>query len=547
MGRHSIIFNNRKTVKSITLIAILVTMLSSSLLPTNIVASGLTVTVETNKSVYMPGEMLTISGTVRMDGAPVPYAYISMTITGPGVNQTNIFSADTNGFYSTSNPIPQGTPIGDYNVTVATEYKDKLGHVIYSLASKVFTVAAPSAEDVTITVNGPNDTPLADANVILYDHYNGQWINNTLTNATGIAVMKVYPSILFDILVYKTGYGATQEGAVTGFLFDTNDTVGYTSPCQITLALTSVDFGTLNGTIVDATDSTPLDSALVSILAYIKGRTYWVSSVSSAGDGSYSTGLNTGLWRVWTDRRENGNLTHIGTWNDAIITNSTTKTLDMQLWPIAELVIESLEPIEQQYEILLINETYGGVVWRSDISFPLDLPLTMDIPAVNGNVIILTKTRVFSSNIEALPGDTVTLNASLYDKQYEIWSYPNDWEKDRLFGNLTIVSNVVDLETLGQEGPTQFVDPEGTLKEYLLVDRGPGIPTIWRTMGTPTRMDVGCYYQFFDLDALNAPEGYYYTIVLIKNSTGDVVSASPDWFNRFRYQVQPITERVLTT
>jgi len=73
-----------------------------------------------------------------------------------------------------------------------------------------------------------------------------------------------------------------------------------------------------------------------------------------------------------------------------------------------------------------------------------------------------------------------------------------------------------------------------------MLDLGGGIPTTWRGKVAPTKTEVGSYYGFFDLDALGAPQGYYITVTLIRNSTGNVVAARLEFFNRFQYQIQPL-------
>ena len=283
--------------------------------------------------------------------------------------------------------------------------------------------------------------------------------------------------------------------------------------------------------------------------AYIQGKTYVVQSTTTLSNGSYNLDLNVGTWRVWIDKKINGETVYLGTWSDVQITAGASTTLNMSLWPKARLTIKSLTTTDSQEieeaVIVLINDTYGGPIWQANF-LTIDLPKDFNVPAINSYLLFIAKTfedlYLGSAEISLESGGNASISVVLHKPEYTIWCFPNDWEMDRLLGNLTLETFVVMLGTGGPDGggPPQFVDPEGSISQYLMLDLGGGIPTTWSYVTTPTRTETGSYYGFFNLDGLGAPQGYYIAITLIRNSTGDAVAASFDFLNRFQYQIQPL-------
>lgn len=403
------------------------------------------------------------------------------------------------------------------------------------------------SQTVTISVYGPSETPLANASVILYDHNTGGWINDAKTDSSGIALMGAPADIEFDVLIYKTGYGRIEDGKVIGFYFDSNSSAGYVAPCNVNFTLQSgIDSGSLSGVVSDAVNGSPVKGATISVSAYIQGKTYVVQSTTSLSDGSYNIDLNVGTWRVWIDKKVNGETGYLGTYYNVQITADASVTLDMQLWPKAKLTIKSLGTTDaqqiQEATIMLINDTYGGLIWQTNFfAKEKDLPKDFEVPAVNSLAVLITKVSkgLYLGSVEvSLEDGNVSVSPILYQPKNMIWCFPNDWEMQRLLGNLTLETFVVTPEPAMPGRPPQFVDPEGNISQYIMLDLGGGIPTTWRNMTTPTRTEVGSYFGFFDLDAIGAPQGYYMILTLIRNSTGNAVAASLEFFSRFQYQIQ---------
>ncbi|MEM3640594.1 MAG: carboxypeptidase-like regulatory domain-containing protein, partial [Candidatus Bathyarchaeia archaeon] len=414
------------------------------------------------------------------------------------------------------------------------------------------SIKAESLGEVRIGAYGPGESPIAGASVILYDHESGGWIADGITDESGIVVMNVSTEIAFDVLIYETGYGEIENGREIGFYFDSNSGMGYTAPCNVNFTLQSgISSGILSGVVSDAVSSSPVEGAMVSIAADIQGRTYVVKSVLTLSDGSYSADLNVGDWRVWIDKKVDGETLYLGTWHDAEMTSGDSVTLDASLWPKATLTIQSLTSTEGELDyvaIMLINDTYGGLIWRADLSAS-KLPREFDVPAVNSFAVLLSKTFTglcLQGSVEVpLESGDASINSVLYPAEYMIWCFPNDWEMERLLGNLTLEIQVVTPESAKPKGPDgggppKFIDPDGSISQYIMLDVGGGIPTTWCKMATPTKTDVGNYFGFFDLNALEAPQGYYMTLTVIRNSTGNAVAANFVFFNRFQYQIQPL-------
>lgn len=555
MGSFSSISNYKKTIESLMLVSIIILILCLPPPSMETVASGLSITVETNKAKYLPSQTVTVSGYVRLDGTPLEDILVNITIKAPSgetVWSTKMIT-DKDGFYSLSETLPSDAAIGIYNVTVEASYTFGYGAPLYAKSSVTFEVVALTLEEVKIGVYDPAKAPIENASVILYDHLSGEWINNAKTNASGIAVINVSTAIKFDVLIYKTGYGRIEDGRVISFYFDSNSSIGYVAPCSVNFTLQSgIDSGSLSGVVSDAVNSSAIEGATVSVSAYIQGKTYVVQSTTTLSNGSYSLDLNVGTWKVWIDKKANGETVYLGTWSDVQITAGASVTLNMPLWPKAKLTIKSLTSTDsqdiQEALILLINDTYGGLIWQANF-LTVDLPKNLDVPAINLYIVFLAKgpegLYLNSTTVSLQGGGNASVSPVLYKTQYEIWCFPNDWENDRLLGNLTLEILVVTSETAmpgGPDGggPPQFVDPEGSVSQYLMLDLGGGIPTTWRSKVASTKTEVGSYYGFFDLDALGAPQGYYITVTLIRNSTGNVVAASLEFFNRFQYQIQPV-------
>jgi len=555
MGSSSSISNYKKTIESLMLVSFIIFILCLPPFPMETFASGLSITVETNKDKYLPSQTLIVSGYVRMDGNPVADALVNVTVKAP--SGETVWSTkeitDNAGFYSFTEPLPSDAPTGTYNVTVETSYISGYGVPLYANSSVTFEVVAATLEEVKIGVYGPGETPIANASVILYDHLSGEWVNDAKTNGSGIAVMNVSTAIAFDVLIYKTGYGRIEDGRVIGFYFDSNSTTGYVAPCNVNFTLQSgIDSGVLSGVVSDAVNGSAVAGATVSVSAYIRGKTYFVRSATTLSNGSYSIDLNVGTWKVWIDKKVNGETVYLGTWSDAQVTAGATVTLNMSLWPKAKLTIKSLTSTDtQEIEeamMILINDTYGGMIWQANF-LTIDLPKDFDVPAINSLAVFIAKGNeslyLGSVEISLEGGGNTSVSPVLYQPEYVIWCFPNDWEMHRLLGNLTLETFVVTPETAMPKGPDgggppQFVDPDGSISQYIMLDLGGGIPTTWRNMTTPTRTEVGSYFGFFDLDALGAPQGYYIAFTLIRNSTGDAVAASLEFFNRFQYQIQPL-------
>ena len=553
MGSFSSILNQKKSVESLMLVSVIVLILCLPPLSMETVAKGLSITVKTNKAEYLPSQSLIISGYVTMDGSPIEDILVNITIKAPGGSASSISElTDKDGFYSFSGEIPPDAAEGTYEVTVETSYSTDYG-LLYANASTTFEVVAATFEKVQIAVYDSAGSPIANANVILYDHLSGEWVNNSKTDENGIAVMKVSTAVSFDVLIYKTGYGVIENGRMFGFYFDSNSSFGYSAPCNRSFKLQSgVDSGTLSGTVSDAVDGSPIEGAEVSISAYIRGKTYVVQSVKTSSDGSYSVDLNVGIWKVWIDKKVDGEIAYLGTWSDVQISSSTTTTLNISLWPRATLTINSLTTKDGQEikeaTLILINDTYGGMIWQTSF-LTIDLPMSFNVPAVDSHAVLIAKSfeGLYLSSIKvSLEDGSVSLSPVLHSPEYVIWCFPNDWETDRLLGNLTLVLFVVAPESLMPKGPDEgagpprFMDPEGSITQYIMLDLGSGIPTTWRKVNVPTRTEVAGYYSFFDLDGLEAPQGYYMALTLIRNMTGDAVAATLQFFNRFQYQIQPI-------
>jgi len=555
MGSSISLFNYKKTIESLMLVLIIISILYLPPFPMETAASGLSITVETNKTKYLPSQTVTISGYVTMDGTPLEDIIVNATIKAP--NGETVWSlkqvTDKDGFYSFSETLSSDAPSGTYNVTVEASYTFGYGAPLYAKSSVTFEVVALALEEVKIGVYGPSETPIANAIVILYDHYTGEWINNGNTNESGLAVLSVSTAIKFDVLIYKTGYGRIENGRVAGFYFDSNSSMGYMAPCNINFTLQSgIDSGSLSGVVSDAVNGSTVEGASISVAAYIQGRTYVVQSTTTSSNGSYRIDLNVGTWKVWIDKKVNGEVVYLGTWSDAQITAGASVTLNMSLWPKAKLTIKSLTSTDTQEikeaVVMLINDTYDGLIWQANF-LTVDLPKDFDVPAINSFAVFLAKIPggiyIDSAKVSLQGGGNVSVSPTLYPSEYMIWCFPSDWEMDRLLGNLTLETFIVTLETAmpgGPDGggPPQFTDPEGSISQYLMLDLGGGIPTVWRGMTTPTRTEVGSYFGFFDLDALGAPQGYYIIVTLIRNSTGNAVAVSLDFLNRFQYQIQPL-------
>jgi len=536
------------------LVSIVILILCLPPFPMETVASGLSITVETNKTKYLPSQILIVSGYVRLDGTPLEDVIVNVTVKAP--SGETVWSTeeitDKDGFYSFSELLPSEAPTGTYNVTVEASYITGYGAPLYAENSVTFEVAALTYEEVKIGVYDPAETPIVNATVILYDHLSGEWVEDAKTNESGLAVMNVSTAIKFDVLIYKTGYGKIENGKTIGFYFDSNSTGGYSAPCSVNFTLQSgIDSGSLSGVVSDAVNSSAVNGATVSISAYIQGKTYVVQSTTTSSSGNYNVDLNVGTWRVWIDKKVNGETVYLGTWSNVQITAGASTTLNMALWPKAKLTIKSLTTTDSQeleeVVIMLINDTYGGLIWQANF-LTIDLPKDFDVPAVNSLAVLLSKSfdglYLGSVEVSLQGGGNASISSVLYKPEYIIWCFPSDWEQDRLLGNLTLETFVVTPETAepgGPEGgPPQFMDPEGSISQYIMLDLGSEIPTTWRSRTTPIRTEVGSYFGFFDLDNLGAPEGYYIIVTLIRNSTGNAVAASFDFSNRFQYQIQPI-------
>ena len=560
MGSFSSISNYKKTIESLVLVSIILLILCFPPFPMETVASGLSITVETNKAKYLPSQTVTVSGYVRLDGTPIEGLLVNATIKAPGGETawTVEVITDKDGFYSFSETLPSDAAIGTYNVTVETSYMFGYGYgaPLYAKDSVTFEVVELTFEEVQIGVYELDDTPIVNASVILYDHLSGEWIADAKTNESGIAVMSVSTAITFDVLIYKTGYGKIENGKVIGYYFDTNSSKGYVAPRSLNFTLQSgISSGTLSGVVSNAVNGSAVEGATVSVLAYIQGRTYFVNSTITSSSGNYALDLNVGTWKVWIDKKVDGETVYLGTWSNVQITAGASVTLNMALWPKARLTIESLTSTDDQelHEVtmMLINDTYGGLLWQTNF-LTVSLPGDFDVPGVNLLVVFLSKgpegLYLSSAKVSLEAGGHVSISPVLYKPKYEIWCFPNDWENHRLLGNLTLEVFVVTPETAMPEGPDaggppQFVDPAGSLSQYVMLDLGGGIPTTWRNMTTPIRTEVGSYFAFFNLDSMSAPQGYYITATIIRNATGNVVAASLQFFNRFQYQIQPVESK----
>ncbi|RLA82401.1 MAG: hypothetical protein DRG31_07420, partial [Deltaproteobacteria bacterium] len=460
---------------------------------------------------------------------------------------------DKDGFYSFSDTLPSDVATGIYNVTVEATYTDEYGAPYSAKNSVTFEVVELTLEKVRIGVYEPDETPIVNVTVILYDHLSGEWISDAKTNGSGIAVMSVSTAIKFDVLIYKTGYGRIEDGRVIGFYFDSNSTKGYVAPCNVNFTLQSgINSGSLSGVVSDAVNGSAVEGATVSVLAYIQGKTYYVQSTTTLSNGSYSLDLNVGTWRVWIDKKVDGEVVYLGTWSDIQITAGALVTLDMSLWPRARLTIEDVTSTDttefEEVHMILLNDTYGGILWQTRF-VTVGLPRDFDVPAINSYLLFIAKAEeslyLGSAKISLEGGGSVTITPVLHKPEYIIWSFPSDWENHRLLGNLTLEIMVVTPESVMPDGPDgggppEFVDPEGSISQYVMLDLGSKIPTTWRNRTTPSKTEVGCYFGFFDLDDLDAPQGYYMTVTLIKNTTDDAVAVSIEFFNRFQYQIQPL-------
>jgi len=453
MGSSRSSSNYKKTIESLVLVSIIILILCLPPSSMETVASGLSITVETNKAEYLPSQTVTVSGYVRLDGTPVEDVLVNITIKAPS-GETAWFIkmiTDKDGFYSFSETLPSDAAIGTYNVTAEASYTFGYGAPLYAKSSLTFEVVELTLKEVKIGVYDPAKAPIENASVILYDHLSGEWINNAKTNASGIAVINVSTVIKFDVLIYKTGYGRIEDGRVIGFYFDSNSSIGYVAPCSVNFTLQSgIDSGSLSGVVSDAAKSSAIEGATVSVSAYIQGKTYVVQSTTTLSSGGYSVDLNVGTWKVWIDKKINGETVYLGTWSDVQITAGASVTLNMSLWPKAKLTIKSLTSTDsqdiQEAIILLINDTYGGLIWQANF-LTVDLPKDFDVPAINSYVVFLADSPgglyLSSTTVSLQGGGNASVNPVLYKTQYEIWCFPNDWENNRLLGNLTLEILVV--------------------------------------------------------------------------------------------------------
>jgi hypothetical protein len=99
-------------------VAIALLLLSITLMPQVFSQSSLTVTVDTDKMVYTPGETVTISGNVTDNqGNPVVGAAVSIEVNEPPI-YVQLVASDQNGSYSNQFVLSNSFPQGNYTIFV---------------------------------------------------------------------------------------------------------------------------------------------------------------------------------------------------------------------------------------------------------------------------------------------------------------------------------------------------------------------------------------------------------------------------------------------
>jgi hypothetical protein len=92
-----------------------------SALPLSVLVSSATinVTVQTDKSTYTLGELVSIAGNVTSDGSPVAGVYVGIEVDKPDGSPIFVdqVQTDSNGSFLTNFTLPTDAPVGRYNVT----------------------------------------------------------------------------------------------------------------------------------------------------------------------------------------------------------------------------------------------------------------------------------------------------------------------------------------------------------------------------------------------------------------------------------------------
>ncbi|RLF08967.1 MAG: hypothetical protein DRJ69_05510, partial [Thermoprotei archaeon] len=504
------------------------------------------ITVDTDADQYVGGEKVKILGSVYIDGNPVIGVSVGVMVKGPSGEVVWVDEVQTgvDGAYSSSFRLLEDAALGNYTVYVSSQ----------GAAAEVnFTVVAPINVTVIIRVKDSAGNPVPGASVSLWNHYTAKWLNGTYTNSTGVAVLEVWGHVRYDVVVYKTGYGMVVEGRQVGYFVADNGGQGYLGAQDLTFTLTTVGYGTLKGYITQGTDDSPLEGAEVSVLFKYKGKQYWANSTKTDSSGYYEIEVNIGTWKVWVDRKvwvdelKAWNYTHLGTYFEVLMAADAELTRSIKLWPKGLMTINEVDVVEgvpepTSFYVALINDTYGGILWMDEL-LVTELPVNVTLPAIKGWVVVIApppSMALYSVHVDLTNKASIyRLNATLAPYQYLIWSYPSDWEEDRLPGPMDVVAHVVDYTVEdGSIMPLEPVDPapDSTVTLYTSLDRGYGNPTIWNLNVSAKRSGVGAYYETLDLS--EAEPGYYPCIVAVRNSSGHFVALGFFYYNVFSYQVQ---------
>ncbi|MEM3547105.1 MAG: hypothetical protein QXU47_07080 [Candidatus Bathyarchaeia archaeon] len=131
------------------------------LLATPATAAVITVTVTTDKSSYLLGQVVTISGTVKEDNVAKANVYVNVEVRDPAgtLRFADVVKTGTDGSYTTSFRLAETLPTGTYTVKA-----------VYGGVSKTTSFTASSAPTFTVTL-----TPeTATVPIGLYDSVNIQ-------------------------------------------------------------------------------------------------------------------------------------------------------------------------------------------------------------------------------------------------------------------------------------------------------------------------------------------------------------------------------------